>query len=130
MGQIVYVNYGHHSTSQDLYAYYDPGNRRTGDNIVVEVTHWKKPSLTYKTLATVRATTGTQTDKANITVGELNHYGIDLKTVPGVSQKTLPGYFRGWGNINAISPYDESVQRRMKLPGMQDSRFKSVGMSS
>lgn len=121
---IVNVNYGHEGSGK-LYSYYDPkGNHRTGDTVVVPVTH-KDSKKNYKTLAVIRSThsDGSAGDKKNREF--LQKENIGLKSISsGVSQKTLPGYYAGWAE-------DAKARKQLQyeyatLPGMTMDNFKNV----
>lgn len=122
MPRIVNVTYGHQGMGK-LYSYLDNGNHRTGDEVVVSVTH-PKSKKTYKTLAVIKSTHGDGTAGANTNKEHLDNKGIKLKKLEGVSQKTLPGYYDGWGK-------DAKARKELEweyqvLPGMTEESFKAV----
>lgn len=121
-GRIVNVTYGHQGMGK-LYSYLDKGNHRTGDEVVVSVTH-PKSKKTYKTLAVIKSTHGEDTVGASSNKEFLDNKGIKLKTLEGVSQKTLPGYYEGWGKDAQARKELEWEYRT--LPGMTEENFKAV----
>ncbi|MDR1138320.1 MAG: hypothetical protein LBK70_00365 [Clostridiales bacterium] len=114
-GQIVNVLYGHGFKGGKLYSYNDPTDtRRTGQNIVVDVT---KGGKTYNTLATIQSTHASHTVGAEGTKDYLKGLGVKMKTLKGgLSQTELPGYYRGW-KADAKAQADLLAEQRM-LPGM------------
>lgn len=120
MARIVNVTYGHKGMGK-LYAYLDNGTHRAGDEVVVPVT---KGKTTYNTLAVIKSTHGDETVGAKSNETYLQKQGIGLKTLAGVSQKTLPGYYQGWG-ADAQARKELEYEFRT-LPGMTEESFKNV----
>lgn len=121
-GRVVNVTYGHNGMGK-LYTYLDKGNHRTGDEVVVSVTH-PQSKKTYKTLAVIKSTHGEGTVGERTNKENLQNKGIGLKTITGGSQKVLPGYYEGWGK-DAQARKELEYEYRT-LPGMTESDFKMV----
>lgn len=113
--QIVNVTYGHNGSGK-LYSYYGQ-NKRAGDIVTPEVTHPKSGKV-YKTLAEVKSTH--TLPQGQDTVSYLNNKNIRLKTIGKTDQKSLPGYYEGWGK-DAQAAYDlkNEVRLREDIPQMQ-----------
>lgn len=126
MARLVNVNFGHKGMGK-LYTYLDNGNHRTGDEVVVTVTH-PKTKKTYKTLAVIKSTHNDENVVGagkNVSTPEyLSKKGIALKTITGGSQKVLPGYYEGWGK-DADARKELEYEYRT-LPGMTEASFKNI----
>ena len=121
--KVVNVTYGHNGMGK-LYTYIDPSsNHRTGDEVVVPVTN-KKSKKTYKTLAVIKSTHGSGTVGEKGNTEFLEKKGIGLKSLSGVSQRTLPGYYPGWGKD--AQARKELEYEYLTLPGMTEESFKNV----
>lgn len=120
---IVNVTYGHQGSGK-LYSYNDPtGKHRTGDEVVVPVTH-PKSKKTYRTLAVIKSTHATNTAGERSNKEYLEQRGIGLKSLSGVSQKTLPGYYPNWGKDARTRK--ELEYEYQTLPGMTERNFRSI----
>ena len=115
--RIVNVNYGHDGSGK-LYSYQDNGQHRTGDEVVVSVTH-PKSGKKYKTLAKIRSTHGSGTEGAQNTQDFLQNGGskgggaIKIKTVDGGDQSQLPGYARFKNEASPTKAWrDSSAQKK------------------
>lgn len=122
MPKLVNVTFGHTGMGK-LYTYLDKGNHRTGDEVVVPVTN-AKSKKTYNTLAVIKSTHGEGTVGEKTNKEFLENKGISLKSIAGVSQKTLPGYYPNWGKDAQARKELEWEYRT--LPGMTEENFKNV----
>lgn len=94
--KIVGVLYGHNGSGK-VYDYLARGTARTGDLVTPEVTH-AVSGKTYKTLGRImytRAADGTASERVKTA---LSDKGVDLKKIGHTDQRSLPGYYPGWGN--------------------------------
>lgn len=124
--QIVNVTYGHNGGGK-LYSYYGQ-NKRTGDIVTPEVTN-KKSGKTYKTLAVVKSTHNANNmqptedfleGKTQGRLGQMVGSPIKLKTIGKTDQKSLPGYYKGWGDdAQAVYDLKKEVRLRDDIPEMQ-----------
>ena len=89
------VLYGHNGSGK-VYNYLASDSVRTGDTVTPEVTH-PKSGKTYKTLGRIVYTRDAEGSAAGETAGYLSGQGIMMKTIGPTDQKSLPGYYEGWG---------------------------------
>jgi len=89
------VLYGHEGSGK-VYNYLAGKNVRTGDIVTPMVTH-PKSGKNYKTLAKVVTTKDALGNVAGNTAAFLSNKGIMMKNIGVTDQKSLPGYYPGWG---------------------------------
>lgn len=89
------ITYGHDESGK-VYTYLGGEGLRAGDITTPEVTH-PKSGKTYKTLGKVAFTRDSMGDPAGNTAAHLGGQGIMMKTIGQTNQKSLPGYYEGWG---------------------------------
>lgn len=102
------VLYGHEKGGK-AYTYLGSENLRVGDIVTPEVTH-PKSGKDYHTLGRVVRTQDSQGSSASNTAGYLSNKGIMMKTIGQTDQKSLPGYYTGWGKDAKAAKelYDEA----------------------
>ena len=128
--RIVNVNYGHDGSGK-LYSYQDSGQHRTGDEVVVSVTH-PKSGKKYKTLAKIRSTHDSGTQGAQDTQNYLQNGGskggnsIEIKQVIGGDQSQLPGYSRFKNEASPTKAWREDSARKKSDATLR--RLNSLGL--
>lgn len=115
------VLYGHEGGGK-VYNYLAGKNVRTGDIVTPMVTH-PKSGKTYKTLARVVTTKDALGSAAGRTAAYLSGKGIMMKTIGPTDQKSLPGYYPGWGKDAKAAKdlYDEA-----RLSGASAAELKDI----
>lgn len=89
MAKLAYGNYGHHGSGKQ-YVYWVGDSYRTGQNVVAPVTD-PVTGRTYRTMFTIRRTTGEDTQRAKAEEARLNAQGIQVKAIDGRDVLSLPG---------------------------------------
>ena len=98
--RLVGVLYGHHGGGK-VYNYLARESVRTGDIVTPYVTH-AVSGKTYKTLARVVSTKNAYGKPAKKIEGTLAEKGMLLKKIGHTDQRSLPGYYEGWGKESDI----------------------------
>ena len=94
--RLVGVLYGHNGSGK-VYNYLGKETLRTGDLVTPEVTH-PVSGKTYKTLGRIVYTRDANGAPAEQTLGKLSDEFVMLKTLGPTDQRSLPGYYPGWGD--------------------------------
>lgn len=116
------VLYGHENGGK-AYTYLGGAGLRVGDMVTPMVTHpHSKTGKDYKTLARVVRTQDSLGAPASNTAGKLSGDVIQMKTIGSTDQKSLPGYYTGWGKDAKAAKelYDEA-----RLGGASDAELKA-----
>ena len=95
--RIVGVLYGHHGGGK-VYNYLADDSVRTGDICTPMVTH-AETGKTYKTLGRIVRTESANGNPGQNLIGTLDTKGIELKKLGHTDQRSLPGYYEGWGKV-------------------------------
>ena len=93
--RLVGALYGHNGSGK-VYNYLGKETLRTGDLVTPEVTH-AVSGKTYKTLGRIVYTRDAEGTAAEQTIDKLSADGVELKTIGSTDQRSLPGYYPGWG---------------------------------
>ena len=88
--------YGHNGGGK-VYNYLGKETLRTGDLVTPEVTH-PVSGKTYKTLGRIVYTRDANGAPAEQTLDKLSDEFVMLKTLGSTDQRSLPGYYPGWGD--------------------------------